>query len=135
MAVNEFLFQAINPNLPFGGVGNSGYGKYHGFEGFRHLTNAKSILVKPVINIPPFNKIIPPFDDAKQGLIRPLARLMGRATQMQMFMRLLFMIFILFMMILWAKGSLPTAINSFVMFGKLIWQAFNQSFIECREKS
>ena len=63
MAVNEFLFQAINPNLPFGGVGNSGYGKYHGFEGFRALTNAKSVLSKPVINLPPFNKIIAPFDE------------------------------------------------------------------------
>lgn len=79
MAVNDFLLQAINPNLPFGGVGNSGYGKYNGIDGYRALTNAKSMLVKPVINLPPLNKIVPPFDKPKQKLINTLVKLMGRS--------------------------------------------------------
>ncbi|MOA50055.1 Coniferyl aldehyde dehydrogenase [compost metagenome] len=30
--------------LPFGGVGNSGMGCYHGFDGFRTFSHAKSVL-------------------------------------------------------------------------------------------
>ena len=34
-ATNECLMQVGNPHLPFGGVGFSGQGRYHGFEGFK----------------------------------------------------------------------------------------------------
>ena len=66
MAVNEPIQQIMNPHLPFGGVGNSGYGRYHGIEGFRNLSNPKSILVKPALDIKPFNDLVPPFDVKKQ---------------------------------------------------------------------
>jgi acyl-CoA reductase-like NAD-dependent aldehyde dehydrogenase len=39
LVTNETLFHAVNPNLPFGGVGGSGYGKYHSIEGFRSFSN------------------------------------------------------------------------------------------------
>lgn len=32
--VNDVLVHLLNPDLPFGGVGMSGYGKYHGKAGF-----------------------------------------------------------------------------------------------------
>ena len=35
-----------NPKLPFGGVGNSGIGSYHGEAGFKSFTHYKSILDK-----------------------------------------------------------------------------------------
>jgi hypothetical protein len=34
---------AAQDDLPFGGVGESGIGKYHGIEGFRTLSHAKGI--------------------------------------------------------------------------------------------
>jgi len=34
MAVNEVVMQIGNADLPFGGVGMSGYGRYHGKSGF-----------------------------------------------------------------------------------------------------
>jgi acyl-CoA reductase-like NAD-dependent aldehyde dehydrogenase len=43
-AVNEAVFQAASSDLPFGGVGMSGYGKYHGFDGFKALSNNKAVL-------------------------------------------------------------------------------------------
>jgi aldehyde dehydrogenase (NAD+) len=55
LITNEVLFHMANPNLPFGGVGNSGYGKLHGFEGFKSFSNAKSILTKPALNVFPYN--------------------------------------------------------------------------------
>jgi aldehyde dehydrogenase (NAD+) len=34
VCVNDALFQYLNNNLPFGGVGNSGVGAYHGQASF-----------------------------------------------------------------------------------------------------
>lgn len=80
MAVNEFLQQIMNPHLPFGGVGNSGYGRYHGIDGFRNLTNAKSVLVKPALDVKPFNDLVPPFNTKKQNQLKPMAKLLGLKT-------------------------------------------------------
>lgn len=45
-----------NSNLPFGGVGMSGYGKYHGIAGFKALSNSKALLIKPAFNFYPFTQ-------------------------------------------------------------------------------
>ena len=37
MVVNDMLAHIIQPDLPFGGVGESGMGTYHGFDGFKKL--------------------------------------------------------------------------------------------------
>ena len=42
--VNECTIQPLIPDLPFGGVGNSGMGKYHGEWGFRTYTNTRGVL-------------------------------------------------------------------------------------------
>lgn len=42
--VNDCAVQPIIRELPFGGVGNSGMGKYHGEWGFRAYTNARGVL-------------------------------------------------------------------------------------------
>jgi len=46
-AVNEVLMQFSNNRLPFGGVGHSGTGTYHGEAGFKCFSHFKSILKKP----------------------------------------------------------------------------------------
>ena len=43
-AINTTLLQYANPGLPFGGVGASGLGAYHGFHGFRAFSHARSLL-------------------------------------------------------------------------------------------
>ena len=43
-AANDCTIQPLIPDLPFGGVGNSGMGKYHGEWGFRTYTNARGVL-------------------------------------------------------------------------------------------
>ena len=45
--VNEAVMHIANSKLPFGGVGNSGIGSYHGEAGFRAFTHYKSVLDKP----------------------------------------------------------------------------------------
>ncbi len=41
---NECVAQFIHPNLPFGGVNNSGFGKSHGYAGFLAFSNEKPFL-------------------------------------------------------------------------------------------
>jgi aldehyde dehydrogenase (NAD+) len=44
--VNETIMHLGNENLPFGGVGNSGMGAYHGKTGFDTFSHQKSVLYK-----------------------------------------------------------------------------------------
>jgi aldehyde dehydrogenase (NAD+) len=55
LVVNDTIYQIMNAYLPFGGVGLSGYGRYHGEEGFKSFSNMKSILVKPSLDCFPFD--------------------------------------------------------------------------------
>jgi coniferyl-aldehyde dehydrogenase len=43
---NDWGWHVVNHDLPFGGIGNSGMGNYHGEEGFRELSHAKSVFAE-----------------------------------------------------------------------------------------
>ena len=47
-AVNETIIQLAHPELPLGGVGNSGLGKAHGYAGFLVFSNEKAVLEQRV---------------------------------------------------------------------------------------
>jgi aldehyde dehydrogenase (NAD+) len=61
--INDTIVQFANPHLPFGGVGSSGMGRYHGKASFDIFSNKKSILKKsftfdPPLRYPPYkNKL------------------------------------------------------------------------------
>ena len=44
---NDVVMQAGVPDLPFGGVGGSGMGSYHGQAGFDTFSHAKAVLRRP----------------------------------------------------------------------------------------
>jgi len=44
MTINDCLSHVLNPNLPFGGVGDSGMGAYHGKLSFETFSHKKSVL-------------------------------------------------------------------------------------------
>ena len=46
-AINDSVMHITNNNLPFGGVGSSGTGSYHGEAGFQCFSHYKSMLDKP----------------------------------------------------------------------------------------
>jgi acyl-CoA reductase-like NAD-dependent aldehyde dehydrogenase len=59
--VNDCSIHPLVPELPFGGVGNSGMGKYHGHWGFEAFTNARGVLyhsplLDPGVKYPPYAK-------------------------------------------------------------------------------
>ena len=47
VCINDVIIQAGIPELPFGGVGLSGTGSYHGHAGFEVFSHLKSILNRP----------------------------------------------------------------------------------------
>ncbi|WP_298452833.1 coniferyl aldehyde dehydrogenase [uncultured Marinobacter sp.] len=48
--VNETAFHVVADTMPFGGVGESGMGSYHGKAGFDQLSHLKSVLIQPKLN-------------------------------------------------------------------------------------
>ena len=51
LCINDMAAHFLNFNLPFGGVMNSGSGRYHGFSGFKEFSNQRSILHQSRINL------------------------------------------------------------------------------------
>lgn len=49
VCINDTLMHIVNHHLPFGGVGNSGLGKYHGYDSFLAFSNRKAIVSTPTI--------------------------------------------------------------------------------------
>ena len=45
--INDTLMHITNHHLPFGGVGNSGLGKYHGINSFLAFSNARAVVTSP----------------------------------------------------------------------------------------
>lgn len=71
MLVNQLLFQFSTSKLPFGGVGPSGTGAYHGRFGFEEFSHRKSVLTKPTR--PDLSAIIyPPYTEKAWKLARRL---------------------------------------------------------------
>lgn len=50
--VNEAVMHIANGHLPFGGVGDSGIGSYHGEQGFRSFSHFKSVFEKQLVPDP-----------------------------------------------------------------------------------
>ena len=68
--VNTCIVQLAVPDLPFGGVGGSGMGAYHGRRGFETFSHSKAVMVKPTLPEPPLQ--YPPYTRARQRLLRKI---------------------------------------------------------------
>ena len=63
VCINDVMLPVLIPNLPFGGVGKSGMGKFHGEEGFRNFSNQRSVTNKSFwfdtnLRYPPYSKLL-----------------------------------------------------------------------------
>ena len=68
VCVNDTISHLINPDLPFGGVGASGMGQYHGKYSFDTFTHEKSVFYNPADwNLP---VCYPPFTKGKMNLVK-----------------------------------------------------------------
>jgi len=63
MCLNDTLMHVSIDDMSFGGIGPSGIGNYHGYQGFKELSNAKGVLSRPRYNsmkllYPPYNRFL-----------------------------------------------------------------------------
>lgn len=63
VTINDWGWHVMNHDAPFGGVGNSGMGNYHGEEGFRELSHAKTVFKRhrwfPIgLFYPPYGNLV-----------------------------------------------------------------------------
>ena len=63
VTINDVVFHVAQENLPFGGVGPSGMGSYHGVDGFREFSHAKSIYTQIKAD-KPLQQMRPPYGPA-----------------------------------------------------------------------
>ena len=70
--INDAIMHITNPNLPFGGVGQSGTGSYHGKSGFTTFSHLKSVFKKPNIFEVPLK--YPPYTQTKMDWIKRLLK-------------------------------------------------------------
>jgi aldehyde dehydrogenase (NAD+) len=68
--VNDVVLHLAIPELPFGGVGESGMGAYHGKTGFETFSHRKAVLSK--VAAMDMSLRYPPFDEKKQSWVKRL---------------------------------------------------------------
>ena len=66
VTINDWGWHVVNHDAPFGGVGNSGMGSYHGVEGFRALSHGKTVFKRH--RFFPIDLFYPPYGAFLQNL-------------------------------------------------------------------
>ena len=69
VCVNDAISHLLVPGLPFGGVGESGHGAYHGKSGFDTFSHRRSVLRRPSRGIDP-PLLNPPYSRWKNVVMR-----------------------------------------------------------------
>ena len=71
VTVNDVISHITMEDLPFGGVGPSGMGSYHGYDGFKEFSHAKSVYKQSWLNLNKVAGLVPPYkkkeDSAKSA--------------------------------------------------------------------
>ena len=61
VTVNDVVMHVAQEDLPFGGVGPSGMGAYHGHDGFKTFSHAKAIFTQSKLNVAELAGLRPPY--------------------------------------------------------------------------
>ncbi|KEO73213.1 aldehyde dehydrogenase family protein [Anditalea andensis] len=76
VCINDTIVHYLHPELPFGGVNNSGIGKSHGYHGFLAFSNQKSIL-KQKTGFTTNKMLYPPYGFAEKKISEVFIKLFG----------------------------------------------------------
>lgn len=74
VTINDIAMHVIVEDLPFGGVGASGMGAYHGEHGFRRFSHARAIYRQPLIDVAGLLGLRPPYGARIERILRLLIR-------------------------------------------------------------
>jgi len=65
--INDTTLHLVNPYVPFGGCGESGFGAYHGKWGFEEFSHKRTVIARPLfLDVDRY----PPYTSFKQSLVR-----------------------------------------------------------------
>lgn len=70
VCINDTIMHLSNPNIEFGGVGESGTGGYHGKYGFMNFSNRKSLMIRS--NNIDINLKYPPYSKGQEKVIKKI---------------------------------------------------------------
>jgi len=76
VCINDTVVHYLQPELPFGGVNNSGIGKSHGYHGFLSFSNQKAVL-KQRIGLTPTKMLYPPYGFTEKKIGKIFLKLFG----------------------------------------------------------
>lgn len=74
VTVNDVVMHVAQEDLPFGGVGPSGMGAYHGVDGFRTFSHARSVFTQSRVNVAELAGLRPPYGDRMLKTVRQQMR-------------------------------------------------------------
>jgi len=70
VCINDVIMHVSQEELPFGGIGPSGMGAYHGEAGFRNFSHAKSVYRQTRFNVAKLTGLLPPYGPKTEKNIR-----------------------------------------------------------------
>jgi aldehyde dehydrogenase (NAD+) len=71
--INDVVLHLANPNLPFGGVGESGVGSYHGHFGFKAFSHERAVMRQAKSSLAPL--LAPPYGKKSRAMMSVLEKL------------------------------------------------------------
>ncbi len=71
VCVNDTLYHIVNPYLPFGGIGSSGMGAYHGKHGFVEMSHKKAVMYRSTFIDAAFR--YPPYSEKTANALKGFA--------------------------------------------------------------
>ena len=63
VTVNDVIMHVAQEDLPFGGIGPSGMGSYHGHDGFKEFSHRKAIYTQLKNDLPQLKALRPPYGE------------------------------------------------------------------------
>ena len=70
VTVNDVIMHITQEEMPFGGVGPSGMGSYHGYDGFREFSHRRSVFTQLKKDIPQLVQMRPPFGKGFRNYVK-----------------------------------------------------------------
>ncbi|WP_277971507.1 coniferyl aldehyde dehydrogenase [Sphingomonas echinoides] len=70
VTIDDVVFHVSMEDLPFGGVGPSGMGSYHGFDGFKTFSHAKAVFKQAKLDVAKLAGLKPPYGKATMTSVR-----------------------------------------------------------------
>ena len=70
VTIDDVVFHVSMEDLPFGGIGPSGMGAYHGFDGFKTFSHAKAVFKQAKLDVAKLAGLKPPYGKATMTSVR-----------------------------------------------------------------